>query len=109
MADRKKCVTCGKMFEVCTRCEELSPEILNQYGHIAWKTIACSYECWQVYDVVRRYQYGRLTKQEAKAILDGITLPNIDNEAVLGKVCEIIADEVEETPPATTTKRAKVK
>lgn len=72
MADKKRCAMCGRLYEACDHCEEVAQRYMRQYGQAPWRTIACSVECFQLYDIVRRYGFGQLTKDEARELMGGI-------------------------------------
>lgn len=71
----KPCITCGQEFRPCPRCEERKADYESQYGFAPWRTVACCVECYQIYDVLRRVNYGQLTMSEAQAMLRNIEIP----------------------------------
>ena len=78
MADKKKCAMCGKLYDACDRCEEIAQRYTGQYGYAPWRTVACSVECYQLYDVVRRYGFGQIPKEEAREMISNIVdLPDL--------------------------------
>lgn len=107
--EKRRCITCGAEFDVCPRCEQLSPDILAEYGHIAWRAVACCYECWQIYSVLRKYGYNQISKAEARAILRGIDIPIIHSDEINLKILEILEDDEaqEQKEEKATYKRVK--
>lgn len=102
MADKKKCAMCGKLYDACDHCEEIARRYTGQYGYAPWRTVACSVECYQLYDVVRRYGFGQLSKEEAYEMISNIReLPDLslvpESAAVVSDI--LACHQVEEPKP----------
>lgn len=122
MADMKPCAMCGKLYEACNHCEEIAQKYMRQYGYAPWRTVACSVECYQLYDIVRRYGFGKITKAEAYELISGIAdMPDLssvpESKAVVDEILAYTqptdvleeAAEVEDTEEKTATTRAERK
>lgn len=91
MPSYKNCITCGRLFEVCPQCEERRESYMRAYGQEPWRTVACSVECYQLYDIIRRFGYGQMSIEEAHALVSGIQdLPDLSaapgSKAILEKI-----------------------
>lgn len=109
MADMKPCAMCGKMYEACNHCEEIAQKYMRQYGYAPWRTVACSVECYQLYDIVRRYVFNKITKAEAYELMNSIAdMPDLslvpEAKAVVDEILAYAqpAVAVEETADADT-------
>lgn len=109
MADMKPCAMCGKMYEACNHCEEIAQKYMRQYGYAPWRTVACSVECYQLYDIVRRYVFNKITKAEAYELMNSIAdMPDLslvpEAKAVVDEILAYVqpATVVEEAADADT-------
>lgn len=110
MADMKPCAMCGRLYEACNHCEEIAQKYMRQYGYAPWRTVACSVECYQLYDIVRRYTFNKITKAEAYELISGITdMPDLslvpESKAVVDEILAYVqpaavAEEVTEVTDA---------
>ena len=72
MAKNKQCLSCRKNFSHCPDCskvDKLKP---------TWASQFCSEPCMTLWTTLTKFGMNRLTKQEAKEIIDSIDLKPID-------------------------------
>ena len=85
MAKTKICTVCGTKYEYCGHCD--SNNINNM-----WKSLYCSENCRDIYDVCGKYVAGKLTKAEAYNILKNLdTNKDIKLNGVRNNVTDITA------------------
>jgi hypothetical protein len=71
--DIRKCKVCGKEYRYCPRCKEFA-------GLPTWMLEFDKEECRMIYyDVVNKYAFKHITKEEALKRLEGIDLSMRDN------------------------------
>lgn len=58
MTRTQKCFCCGKEYEVCPHCP-------TDYGFSPWRSMHCSIDHFKIFEIVREYQNGALTRDEA--------------------------------------------
>ena len=64
----RKCLSCGKSYDFCPDCrgaDRLAP---------AWKSEFCCEDCKTLWSTATKFNIGKLTKAEAKAIIASIEL-----------------------------------
>ena len=84
MAKTKVCTVCGSKYEYCSHCD--SNNIKNM-----WRSLYCSENCRDIYDVCGKYVAGKLTKVEAYNILKDLdTSKDIRLNGVKKNVTEIM-------------------
>lgn len=66
------CSICGSSYHLCIHCKDamkLSP----------WKIHCCSSECYKVFQIVKGFNSGVYTKEEAKEKFENVDLRNLGN------------------------------
>ena len=74
-AKNKKCLCDGTKYSYCPDCngaDRLAP---------AWKSEFCSEECMTLWSTCTKYNLGKLTKPEAKAIISALPLKPVEQYA----------------------------
>lgn len=64
----RKCLSCGKSYDFCPDCsgaDRLAP---------AWKAEFCCEDCKTLWSTATKFNMGKLTKAEAKAIISALDL-----------------------------------
>lgn len=70
--NNKTCICCSTKYTFCPNCAE--------FDHLPrWMGIYCSENCKKVMDIASDYEYGVLTKEEAKEKFDVCDLSNKNN------------------------------
>ena len=72
MVKNKKCLACQKSFSYCPDCSKvdaLAP---------AWKSEFCCEDCKTLWQTATKFNIGKLTKAEAKAIISALELKPAD-------------------------------
>ena len=74
MAEKRNatCPICGKRYYKCLSCKE---KMKSQ----PWKEYTCTSSHYQVYQVLRGYNFGIYTKEEAKSRLQNIDLSDLNS------------------------------
>ena len=67
MANRK-CIACGAEYSYCPNCS--GPDRHAPY----WKSQFCSEDCKTIWDTCTQFNFGKVTKAEAKSILSQISI-----------------------------------
>lgn len=109
MADKRACVFCGKLFEVCSVCDRQVVQYKVLYGGEPWRTICDSAACYQAYETVRKYGFGDIDAKTAKARLSRIVdLPDLSLRPATQKaVAEIMAYTEPKAAPELTGPKHK--
>lgn len=71
----RKCLSCGKKYDFCPDCrgaDRLAP---------AWKAEFCCEDCKTLWSTATKFNMGKLTKVEAKAIISKLELKPADQYA----------------------------
>jgi len=68
MADKSSaglvtCVTCGKQYTVCRKCEQ------HKGTWQSWRMTACNMQCYEISNAIHDYYIGIITATEARDIL----------------------------------------
>lgn len=97
------CPICGKRYYKCLSCK-------SKMKAQPWKEYTCTSSHYQVYQVLRGYNFGIYTKEEAKSRLQNIDLSDLNNfkeskkkiineiikeDKKIAKIVEPIVEEVE--------------
>lgn len=61
----RKCVVCGKLYKACRNCKK---EIDS--GTIFWRASCDTRECFSVMLILSDFYYNRISKSEARSLLD---------------------------------------
>lgn len=97
MANERKCVVCGKLYQFCNHCP----------GHQAsetWKNLYDSEDCRTIFNVASNFSSGSLTAEEAKEKLTGIKIPDTLSGGVKKNIDKIFAEG--KKVPAVASKEA---
>ena len=90
MANNKKdnatCIICGKGYHLCIACER------NKGNWKSWRTITDTENCYKIYKVLNDYNFNKISKNEAKALLEELDLNNLETfkENIKEKIKEIM-------------------
>ena len=60
-----QCIICGTAYHACDSCRQIT-------AYTPWRTLCDTFEHYQVYLVLREWQEGWLTKDEAQKKLKGL-------------------------------------
>jgi hypothetical protein len=104
---------CGTEYYYCNN------NCLDSFNDPLWKISFCCENCKNVYNACSRYNSGKITKEEAKELLDKCDLSNkeeytnatknIIEEIYFEETVNIQDDEVEETAETLPKKRKSKK
>ncbi|MEG1562302.1 MAG: hypothetical protein RR365_00995 [Bacteroides sp.] len=75
--DISTCVTCGKQYKVCKKCEKAAGI------YVPWRLTACSPTCWQISQIINEWFYKSITAEEAQEMLlnvDFEKIPELNSE-----------------------------
>ena len=86
------CIICGKGYHLCMACDRTK----NTWEQ--WKMIADTEVCYDIYKVLNDYTFNKITKKEAKNLLEGFDLKDLDSykESVKMQIKEIKGSASEE-------------
>ena len=90
MSNNKKnnavCIICGKEYHLCIACER------NKGNWKSWRTITDTENCYKIYKVLNDYSFNKISKNEAKALLENLDLKNLNSfkEKIKEKIKEIM-------------------
>ena len=102
-AQKKQCLVCNNMFEVCPTCENL--------GLYGWRSVVCCYEHWNYHLPIIQYERKIINKEQAKQELQNAinTYGMIDfNDDVKNIVAEILAEDVIKVSSKTKAKKKTI-
>lgn len=73
MADylNAKCSICGKLYHICNDCA-------NTKSFTPWRAIADTLNCYKIFLILRDYTNGYTKKEEAKQLLKGCDLSELE-------------------------------
>lgn len=80
------CIVCGKKYHLCIACER------SKATWKPWKMIADTENCYEIYKVLNDYNFNKISKEEARNLLEKLDLKNVDafKENVKSKIKEIM-------------------
>jgi hypothetical protein len=80
------CIVCGKKYHLCIACER------SKATWKTWKMIADTENCYEIYKVLNDYNFNKISKEEARNLLEKLDLKNVDTfkENVKSKIKEIM-------------------
>ena len=80
------CIVCGKKYHLCIACER------SKATWKPWKMIADTENCYEIYKVLNDYNFNKISKEEARNLLEKLDLKNVDTfkENVKSKIKEIM-------------------
>ena len=80
------CIVCGKKYHLCIACER------SKATWKPWKMIADTENCYEIYKVLNDYNFNKISKEEARNLLERLDLKNVDTfkENVKRKIKEIM-------------------
>lgn len=80
------CIVCGKKYHLCIACER------NKATWRPWKVIVDSENCYNIYKVVNDYNFSKITKNEARTLLEKLNLTEVHTfrEHIRQKIYEIM-------------------
>lgn len=83
MAKLRTCKICGKQYEYCSHCP--SKNLIQP-----WRTLYCSEECRDSFEVMGKYSVGKMPATEAREKLEGFGItPNKVRDVHKGVVADI--------------------
>ena len=101
MGNLVKCSICGDSYSYCPNCANTH----------AWKFYTDTYECYQIFMIIKQYGAKQIDKNEAKAMLEHIS---ITTDTDLSKYKPKIAEKIKnilaepEKPVIKKSKRSKL-
>lgn len=95
------CIICGKKYHLCIACERTKSTWRN------WKIIADSENCYEVYKIVNDYNFNKISKDEAKSLLEKCDLAEL--ETFKDNVKNVIKEIMETKSVSKTVKATKTK
>lgn len=86
------CVTCGKEYELCRKCDEKNKE------YATWHASCDTPECFQVLLVLNEYYFGKVSKEDARERLSELLTEDMKpyHEAAAGLIHEIMGGDEKE-------------
>lgn len=98
-----RCIVCGKEYKTCFNCAE---KLKMQ----PWTTVCDTQNCYKVHIVVHDFNYGYITKEEAKKKLEKVEYVFADlKEDVQKVVGEITGEKVEKVEKAEKVEETEEK
>lgn len=85
MAELRRCIVCGKIYEYCIHCGDSKQDEL-------WKYVYHDKNCMAINHVLRSYRGGEISKDEAKTQMDQYP----QNIAIILNSDSIIANEIKD-------------
>lgn len=80
------CIVCGKKYHLCIACER------SKATWKPWKMITDTENCYEIYKVLNDYNFNKISKEEAKILLEQLDLKNVNTykEKVKNTIKEIM-------------------
>ena len=98
-----RCIVCGKEYKACFNCAD---KLKMQ----PWTTVCDTQNCYKVYIIVHDFNYGYITKEEAKKKLEKVEYVFADlKEDVQKVVGEITGEKIEKAEKAEEVKAPEQK
>ena len=66
-SNNRNCVVCGESYKLCRNCEEAKAK-----GLFRWRSSCDTPQCFQVLMVINDFYYEKISKEDARNLLDGI-------------------------------------
>ena len=66
-SNNRNCVVCGKSYKLCRTCEDAKAK-----GLFRWRSSCDTPQCFQVLMVINDFYYEKISKEDARNLLDGI-------------------------------------
>lgn len=66
------CIICGKKYHLCIACER------NKSNWKFWKVLTDTENCYKVYQVVNDYNFNKISKDEARVLLEALDLSELE-------------------------------
>lgn len=85
MAELRRCIVCGKIYEYCIHCGDSKQDEL-------WKYVYHDENCMAINHILRSYRGGEISKDEAKQRMDQYP----QNIAIVLNSDSIIANEIKD-------------
>lgn len=83
--ENASCIICGNKYYLCIACER------NKTTWKPWKIITDTEKCFKIYDILNKYNFNKISKEEAKEKLNSLNLGdlNIFKDSVREQIEEI--------------------
>lgn len=80
------CIVCGKKYHLCIACER------SKATWKSWKMITDTENCYEIYKVLNDYKFNKISKEEARSLLEKLDLKGVDTfkESVKNTIKEIM-------------------
>lgn len=80
------CIVCGKKYHLCIACER------SKATWKPWKMITDTENCYEIYKVLNDYNFNKISKEEARSLLEKLDLKNVNTykEKVKNTIKEIM-------------------
>ena len=80
------CIICGKEYHLCIGCDR------TKTNWKSWKMITDTENCYNIYKILNDYGYGKMSKDEARELLNQLDLSDVDNfrEGVKNRINNIM-------------------
>lgn len=87
--DNATCLICGKKYHLCITCER------TRATWKPWKMIVDNENCYDIYQIINDYMFGKMSKDDAKAKLEKLNLSELNsfNDNVKTVINEIVDEK----------------
>lgn len=107
MTNKGICFACGKEYDICPNCPG------NEHGFVPWRRMYCSIDHFKLFELIREYKNGKISKEEVIQQLSSIKHDGFEdfNTATGRTLREILSESAapaEEQPKPVREKRAKI-
>ena len=83
------CIVCGKKYHLCIACER------SKSSWKTWKSITDTENCYKIYQILTDYNFDKISKDEARSLLEELDLSEIDSfkESVKKQIKDIMKNK----------------
>ena len=83
------CIICGQKYHLCIACER------KKATWKSWRRFVDNENCYEIYNILNSYKFNKITKLEAKEMLNDVDLSNLENfkEKVQNEIKDILTEE----------------
>jgi hypothetical protein len=102
-AGKVTCVTCGKEYTVCKKCEQAAKTFQS------WRMSACCPECWQISQIINQWFFKVISAADALLMLKAVETADIEMTGTIQQSIKKIKAEAETPAPARSSPRSSQK